>query len=252
MLNNQKGSSKTDTMVKLGLVFFIALLSFSIGAFVGKKFSDNQHKLAKYEPAHGEEHGDAHGDSKREVASVPEGHGDVKPESHLSDEEIAKLAKEFVSEDEALGVKHEATHAEVKAHDEHPTKVAVHVAKTADGHGAVAAAKADHDSKSPPETKKAADARIPSSLPQVVAPTANGKFTVQVASYSDEAEAQKFAGELKNKGYSAFYIPAKVRGQNWYRVNVGMFPTQDEAQQYRAKLMTEAKVSAAIIQKIVN
>ena len=43
-------SQKTDKMLKLALVFFISLLSFSIGTFVGKKYSDNQHKLAELEP----------------------------------------------------------------------------------------------------------------------------------------------------------------------------------------------------------
>ena len=57
--------SKTDVVVKLVLVFFISLLSFSIGTFVGKKYSDNQHQLAALEPAT---------KAQREVAST--GHGD--------------------------------------------------------------------------------------------------------------------------------------------------------------------------------
>ena len=46
----ERYGSKTDVVVKLILVFFISLLSFSIGTFVGKKFSDNQHKIAQLEP----------------------------------------------------------------------------------------------------------------------------------------------------------------------------------------------------------
>ncbi|MGE0633931.1 MAG: SPOR domain-containing protein [Pseudobdellovibrionaceae bacterium] len=247
MKNNVRGSAKTDTMVKLVLVFFISLLSFSIGTFVGKKFSDSQHKIAKLEPGHSNEHEESH---DREVASVPNDHTEVKAESHLSDDEIAKLAKEFVSEEEAVGERTvEPAHAqEAVAHAEAPTSVASKMTGASSHSTKVAVHKEEHA-----EPKKtAAETRIPSSLPQAVAPAASGKFTVQVASYSTETEAQKFASDLKGKGYSAFYIPAKVRGQNWYRVNVGLFSSQDEAQVYRAKLMTEAKISAAIIQKITN
>ena len=43
-------SQKTDNMIKLALVFFVTLLSFSIGTYVGKKYSDNQYKLSLLEP----------------------------------------------------------------------------------------------------------------------------------------------------------------------------------------------------------
>ena len=91
-----------------------------------------------------------------------------------------------------------------------------------------------------------------SSLPKEVAASASGKFTVQVASYPKEDEAQGMAAELKNKGFSAFYIPAKVKGQTWFRVSVGLFTTQKEAQAYREDLLSRAKVSSAIVQKITQ
>src|SRR4051812_11118357 len=93
--------AKTDVIVKLVLVFFISLLSFSIGTFVGKKYSDNQHKLAALEPEKGghesrevaSEHGakEEHGEAKE--------HGTAKAGESMSDEEIAKLAEEFVADD---------------------------------------------------------------------------------------------------------------------------------------------------------
>lgn len=54
-LKNQRGGAKTDTMVKLILVFFVSLLSFSVGTFVGKQFSDSQHKLAALEQGYDHE-----------------------------------------------------------------------------------------------------------------------------------------------------------------------------------------------------
>jgi hypothetical protein len=78
----ERYGSKTDVVVKLVLVFFIALLSFSIGTFVGKKFSDNQHKMATLEPGHvGEESQD------RGIASVSPEASDMKPGKALTDDE---------------------------------------------------------------------------------------------------------------------------------------------------------------------
>lgn len=264
-------SSKTDSFVKLAIVFFISLLSFSIGTFVGKKYSDNQHQLAALEPQK------ASHSTEREVASVtPESEHKV---GAMTDEEIAKLAEEFVADDAAPA--NEAQHGEEVA------------AKTEEGHGGhgdvaevktkepkteiqkpnpvkdkstpvtkheepLSAAKNIAAGKAPTthevvEKKEAAkEERLPSSLPKDVAQYAVGKFTVQVASYAEEAEAQKMASDLKNKGYSAFYIPANIKGKTWYRVSVGQFATQKEAQIYRGELLNKTKVGSAIVQKITE
>jgi cell division protein FtsN len=265
-------SAKTDVVVKLVLVFFISLLSFSIGTFVGKKYSDNQHKLAALEPGHGEEHG------AREVASATEGeHGVTASEDakghgtaaaggeSMSDEEIAKLAEEFVSDDTtatsnaAAGGEHGAT----------APAAGEHKAVAATGHGA-AAAHSEEAAVAPAKTRSlekaeplaaakkivqariAEDNRVPSSIPKDVSQYNVGKFTVQVGSYAKEDEAQRVAGDLKAKGYSAYYIPANVKGQTWYRVSVGLFATPREAQAYRAELMAKSKITSAIVQKIIQ
>jgi len=84
--------SKTDVVVKLILVFFISLLSFSIGTFVGKKFSDNQHRISLVEPTHG----DDSEESPREVASVPPDSNEVKPKDALTDEEIKTVTNAVI------------------------------------------------------------------------------------------------------------------------------------------------------------
>ncbi len=314
----ERYGSKTDVVVKLVLVFFIALLSFSIGTFVGKKFSDNQHKLAQLEPGseHGghavaEEHGTKEGEEGRAVASVnPDSH-DVIPEKALNDEEIAKLAEEFVTDDEkpaaghgesaghgetvahgaapakhgdaakneheapthgAAPAKHEAAkHGEEPAKHEAPAKGHAPASTTHDDH----ATPAKHDSPTKHEAATTKEAlkpaqrmaeghsavvenpakpasRIPSSLPKEVASSAVGKFTVQVAAYGTEKEAQTMAADLKTKGFSAFYVSATVKGTTWYRVSVGLFSTQKEADAYKKDLMSRAKVSSAIVQKVTS
>jgi cell division protein FtsN len=298
----ERFGSKTDVVVKLVLVFFVCLLSFSIGTFVGKKFSDNQHKMAQFEPSN----------SERDVASVhPDGH-EGKPQDALTDDEVAKLAEEFVAEEKTGEASHESkpsvdtnshdSHGTTAAQNEHAEKVAVAAAET--NHAAPVAAPEHHEAT--PVTKPAAHAepahkkdtapshenptttehstekpmkaavkvahgeapvaekvvgttapaRIPSSLPKELANSAIGKFTVQVASYPTEEDAKKMATELKNQGFSAFFVSAKIKDRaknlekTWYRVSVGLFTTQKEAEAYKADLLARSKVTSAYVQKI--
>lgn len=267
-------SSKTDVVVKLALVFFISLLSFSIGTFVGKKYSDNQHQLAALEPQK------TTSSAEREVASVST-HDEGKVGA-MTDEEIAKLAEEFVADETTPAGETAATEGhgeESAAHGAHETvaaapatetknepKTDTHKPSTTKGDKVPvtkneepsAAAHAIASGKSPSSLEvaenkvKGTENRVPSSLPKDVAQFAVGKFTVQVASYADEAEAQRMASDLKTKGYSAFYIPANIKGKTWYRVSVGQFATQKEAQSYRTELLSKAKVGSAIVQKITE
>ncbi|WP_415064068.1 SPOR domain-containing protein [Bdellovibrio sp.] len=262
-------SSKTDAVVKLAIVFFISLLSFSIGTFVGKKYSDNQHQLAALEPQK-----NTHG-ADREVASVPAAEGEHKAGA-MTDEEIAKLAEEFVA-DETVPANTEEQHGETAASEESTphgevaeaktkieTKADIHKPTPAKDKSApvtkneepLSAAKniAAGKTPTPPVATKtvAKEERVPSSLPKDVAQFTVGKFTVQVASYADEGEAQKMASDLKGKGYSAFYVPANIKGKTWYRVSVGQFATQKEAQTYRTEFLGKTKIESAIVQKITE
>ncbi|WP_413558713.1 SPOR domain-containing protein [Bdellovibrio sp. HCB209] len=272
-------AAKSDTVVKLVIVFFISLLSFSIGIFAGKNYSDNQHTISQLEPTKGS--------ATREVASE---HGATATESKtgaMTDEEIAKLAEEFVADEKPVaeaghGDAHGTTaaaggHGETAGHGEAKKEEAPKHGETAKHaeaaknaapakHGDtakneepssvakdLAAGKAPKAVTPPAKTATAtAETRVPSSLPKDVAQYTVGKFTVQVASYADEAEAQKFASDLKTKGYSAFYVPASIKGKTWYRVSVGQFATSKEASTYRSELINKAKVSSAIVQKITE
>ncbi|MBC7371641.1 MAG: SPOR domain-containing protein [Bdellovibrionaceae bacterium] len=250
--------AKTDVIVKLVLVFFISLLSFSIGTFVGKKYSDNQHNLAALEPGHGaaehgarevaSEHSEAnHGEAAKEHGTE-HGAAVAKPGEAMSDEEIAKLAEEFVADD-ASEVK-TTGHAAVKEESAAPKTRTLEKAEPLSAAKNIASGRSV--STATTEDKKA-EVRIPSSIPKDVTQYNNsGKFTVQVGAYAREEEAQKIAGDLKSKGFSAFYIPANVKGSTWYRVSVGLFATPKEAQDYRGELMNKAKLSTALVQKIVQ
>lgn len=267
-MSSDKGGSKADTLVKVVLFFFISLLSFSVGTFVGKQVSDSDHRRMALEGEYGQ---------GRNVASH-DAH-DKEDSEKVSEKEVEALTEEFVNKEKTREpASHEEGHAEpakadhtvaaantdgYKAYprgkdakaEEH--KAAEHKEES---HGAAhAAPKADTTShtaekvandKAPSDGKheeKPADPTLPS-----VASSAVGKYTVQVGSYPEEKEAKTRAAELKGKGWNAFYLPATVKGKTWYRVLVGLFNNQDSAKQFRAQFMKEANTQSAIVQKIVQ
>ena len=238
----ERYGTKTDVFVKLVLVFFICVLSFSIGTFVGKKFSDNQQRLGKLE-SNGK--GDSNlttqkTDKNRDVASIDPNLHEEKPDDALSDEEITKLAEEFVVD----GTNQGHTPAPAKNIQEH----------TVVKEGSSKAAESLSHNK-PPATEAKVDkeaSRIPTSLPKQVAADGTKKYTVQVAAYGNEQEAQSKVAELKSKGLAAIYVPARVKGQSWYRVSIGQFTTQKEAITYKKSLLDEGQIKAAIISEIAS
>lgn len=287
-MSAEKGSSKADTLVKVVLVFFISLLSFSVGTFVGKQVSDSDHRRMALE---GEYKAD------RSVAST-----DAKVESDssekISEREVESLTEEFVNKEKAIGTETAANEASEKP-SEKATEMADKVepagyksydrAKVAGGkaeHGApkpepaaVEKSKAEKkaDQKGKPKGKgavsKTADAthkiaekvaqgeapsdgakeeRTPASTLPSVASSAIGKYTVQVASYADEKEAKGHAADLKGKGWNAFYFPAAVQGRTWFRVSVGLFNNFKSATDFRAQFMKDAGTKSAIVQKIIQ
>ena len=56
-----------------------------------------------------------------------------------------------------------------------------------------------------------------------------GIYTVQLASLSSEMEAVKIVNRLKDRGYSAYFCKATIKGKTYYRVRCGAFKTESEA-----------------------
>lgn len=89
-MSGEKGNSKADTLVKVVLVFFISLLSFSVGTFVGKQVSDSDHRRMALE---GEYKGD------RSVASTDKEEGSEPSDAKISEKEVESLTEEFVNKE---------------------------------------------------------------------------------------------------------------------------------------------------------
>lgn len=60
-----------------------------------------------------------------------------------------------------------------------------------------------------------------------------GRYTVQVASFPDKASAEEMEMRFKAKRYPAYSEEVKIPGKGtWYRVKIGKFTTQGEANRY--------------------
>lgn len=287
--SSEKGSSKADTLVKVVLVFFISLLSFSVGTFVGKQVSDSDHRRMALE---GEYKGD------RSVASTDEkGEGEkAEGADKITEKEVENLTEEFVNKEKSREPAAETHAAEEVEHEhaDHEGKAEAGGYKTYEHghHGKVAGATKDTethgdksekgeksteageskptaktahapkpdathkiaekvvDGKAPTDGKK--EERKPQSVLPSVAGTAIGKYAVQVAAYADEKEAKNHIASLKEKGFTAFYLSANVNGKTWFRVLVGLFDNVKNADEYRAQVIKDLGTPSAVVRKIVE
>lgn len=249
----------TNRMIELALVFFVSLLSFSIGTYVGKKYSDNQHRLALLEPksqnkdvaqADVVDHG-----TEAAHANTP----NPEKSSHMTDADVAKLAEEFASEDDTAA--ENPTNTKNISEINEPT---AHVAKTTAA--TVTAAPATEKTKNLTTTaaiekiKQAHDTKAVStsqnlqrdvaSIAEKAKTIGSAFYTVQVGAYPTAADAEKMTESLKAHGYKASSTQALVNGKTWHRVQVGLFDNIQSAQEYKKELIEKNRLTSAIIQKI--
>lgn len=284
-MSKPAAASKADTAVKLVLIFFITLLSFSVGTFVGKQVSDSDNRKAELEGDGHEQKTAAHDEEAMDENTKPVSDEDV---ASLS-EEVMKAEREVASDDsEAHKADHHGDEAkkadkdgyvhhtklkgssaenamhEVHDEKEHKDDTATHAEAPTTAHASPEKGHASHAEKAHASSaaERVAHDKAPAADPKLVrTPTAKlppvatttiGKYTVQVGSYATEKEATSFAEKLKEKGFSAFYVPAEVSGKTWYRVSVGVFADQKSATNYRTELLSTQAVSSAIVQKIIK
>jgi cell division septation protein DedD len=62
---------------------------------------------------------------------------------------------------------------------------------------------------------------------------------VQISAVPAKAVADALTRRLKASGYDSYVIQAEVKGQSYYRVRVGHFDTQDDAESARQSLARE-------------
>lgn len=265
--------SKMDAVVKLALFFFVTLLSFSVGTYVGKQVSDAEFKKTALET-------EPNGRTPSSVEEAVEPQHEAKADSHgeqateeqsetLTQKELDQLAEEFSHQTEgersvaSAGTAHEEVAPTPKdpngyksfersgkgkdAAKEVVKETTEPVKETAAKEPKKEQIKAKEitTEKTPPSTRR------PSSLPSVAEST-TGKYTLQVGSFTAEKDAQEKAKDLKAKGWNAFYITADVKGQKWYRLNVGLFSSEKSAVDFKKEFSKETKNNDILIKKITQ
>jgi len=79
-----------------------------------------------------------------------------------------------------------------------------------------------------------------------------GAYSLQAASFPNEAAAIEFSQKLTSAGIDAYIVPADIAGRGrWFRVRAGRFLTTDEAQKYAALSRQRARAAGMNIQLIV-
>lgn len=73
-------------------------------------------------------------------------------------------------------------------------------------------------------------------------------WSIQVAAYPDASEADRQVAALASLGYLSYRSDALTDGKNLYRVRVGGFPSQVEAEQAKAKLAARLDGAALTLQ----
>ncbi len=76
----------------------------------------------------------------------------------------------------------------------------------------------------------------------------NAKYSLQVGSYQQMADANSAVEKLKGKGYRAFLMIADIpdRGR-WYRVRVGGFASREEAKKYQQQFESQETMQAIVV-----
>ncbi|MCK5689979.1 SPOR domain-containing protein [Myxococcota bacterium] len=103
----------------------------------------------------------------------------------------------------------------------------------------------------PPEAPEASDTPIPEkaapapmenlapSLKEAMVsqPTGTGEYTIQIAAFQTQGEADAFEASMKRKGYTPYIVVAKINNRGtWYRVRLGRFSDTAEAEKAKSIL----------------
>jgi cell division septation protein DedD len=77
---------------------------------------------------------------------------------------------------------------------------------------------------------------------------AGGKFTIQVASFSVESQANERISSLRAAGFDARSTAVEIPGRGkWYRVHVGRFGAREEAAKVAAQLREKAAAASSMV-----
>jgi len=79
-------------------------------------------------------------------------------------------------------------------------------------------------------------------------PGMDGGFQLQVASFKEQAEADRLVEDLRRRGHRAYRLAANVPERGiWHRVRIGPFKTKFEANKYKSELEKTERISPFVV-----
>jgi cell division septation protein DedD len=91
---------------------------------------------------------------------------------------------------------------------------------------------------------------LPPDAAEVASPGYEGAYTLQVVSYEDKQQAERFAKALRTRGHKAFVVQADVPGRGRFnRVRIGPFETRKDAVAYQRSFEGDEKMHTILVGK---
>ncbi len=111
-------------------------------------------------------------------------------------------------------------------------------------------AKPKPEPKAKPKARPKAKPKAQPELDQTAGLPGGKVYGVCLASFRKKSSAANIADDLKKQGYTTRIIPAKVKGQRWYRVCVGTFTSLAKAKAQAQRLHDKTKYKSSFIARI--
>lgn len=228
-MKKKSKDSKLNVVMTSLLVVFVVLLSFSVGVITGKGWTERDYKVKHIEQ-------DTH------LKMAQEDNAPIGDE--ITDKEVELLTQKALKEAQA-----QAPVAE------EPSSDADTVESKVTGEDAAAVKSADRPereaSMSAKPNPKQNKRNVSSVMPRPTTPAPKSiEYTVQVAAYKTNSEAEAHSQKLIDKGFPAFPVKAVINGQDWYRVSIGSFKNRKQAMKYEKALQKQSMVKSTFVQKI--
>ncbi len=210
-----------------GLLIFVLL--FTLGVMVGRDWRkwEQSRKPALSSEQAGLARVEEEGLSEEDVLPTLE---EATPEGKLSKESISSSA-EIASSSERLKEEEYTFYETLPQKEPAKTKLKIPPGEK-EGEGE----KKDVKESAP---KKELATTYPSSLGE-------GKYTIQVSSFTEREKATKLVTELIRKKYPAYITSTQISQKTWYRVRVGQFASREEAQKFALTLKKREKLETFV------
>ncbi|MGA9994400.1 MAG: tetratricopeptide repeat protein, partial [Pyrinomonadaceae bacterium] len=177
------------------------------------------------------------------------------------DTKIGEARSTTISANEQLAPAPSASTVENAAATNNTTTTPTDTSANAPSSSQTAAAPANETIATPSSTASATPAIQPTSEPSKTeskdatpannANEAEGNYTIQIGSYTDETQAAERAERLRLKGFDSYITKVEIPNRGtWFRIQSGHFKTREEAEEYGTKLKDKGAVLDFIITEI--